>query len=101
MSVTISVEVNNTIIYANFLASNTQRILNNIGVEVSSDFTGRVPFKELLPCINKLLSIIKQYEADLNLDQPSNDSDAWLSRYYEVLTVFTTAYTFGKDVNYA
>jgi hypothetical protein len=100
MSVTLTTEVNNTFIYANFLASNVKKILNSIDIPISSDFTGKIEFKELLPCINKLLECIRQLEEDVCLDEPSNDADAWLSRYQNVLMVFTTAYTFGKDVRF-
>ena len=99
MSVTLSVQTNNTFIYANFLASNMQKVLKNLGIEVNKEFTGKIAFKDLLPCINTLIDLISQIEG--KKAQIDDEDEAWLSRYKEVLTVLTTAYTFGKDVIYA
>lgn len=101
MSITLSVEVNNTFIYANFLSTTMKKALDNIGIKIDPAFIGSIKFKDILPCIHKLLEIIHKLEKEICLDEPSNDTDAWLSRYRDILTVFTTAYTFGKDIHYA
>lgn len=101
MSISICVEVKDTIIYANYLSNNMKKILDEIGIPVSEDFTGVIKFREIQDCVNKLLLLIKNCEKDIELNSISDQNEAWLSRYKEVLCVFTTAYMFGKDVTYA
>jgi len=101
MSISLCVEVNGAFIYANYLSTNMKKILDDIDIPISGDFTGTINFKEIPDCVKKLLSLIKDCEKEIELSSISDRSEAWLARYKEVLCVFTTAYMFGKDVTYA